>query len=255
MVDGTDSIDLNADLGEDDSAAGIARDIAIMDIVSSCNIACGGHAGSPETMRAMLVAAKAKGVSAGGHPSYPDRENFGRKSIAIEAAALEASVIEQLARIKTIAAETGTSLTHLKPHGALYNDAQDDEALSDILVKIARAEGLALVGMADSVMQQKAGERCVRFIAEAFIDRLYNGHSRLVPRTEAGAVIAKDAERVQQGLALALGKPIAMAGNQSKIIPTQTLCLHSDSDGALATAKIMRRALEHAGFSIAAPNL
>ncbi|MEH6756313.1 MAG: 5-oxoprolinase subunit PxpA [Parasphingorhabdus sp.] len=246
-------VDLNADLGEDESVAGMARDIAIMDIVSSCNIACGGHAGSIKTMRAMLTAAKEKNISAGAHPSYPDRANFGRRSMDIHPTALTASLWEQLATIKAIAAETAINLTHLKPHGALYNDAQDKEALADILVEIARTEKLALVGMAGSVIHQKANKSGVRFIAEAFIDRRYTDRSRLQSRTENGAVIADDADRIEQGLSLAQGKAIATAGEQSVIIHAETLCLHSDSDGALATAKVIRRALERENISIAAP--
>ncbi|MEP2102097.1 MAG: 5-oxoprolinase subunit PxpA [Parasphingorhabdus sp.] len=250
----TTAIDLNADLGEDDSPEAMARDVAIMDIISSCNIACGGHAGSAETMRAMLVAAKAKGVSAGSHPSYPDRENFGRKSMEIDPAHLANSLLEQLAAINAAASAVQAEITHLKPHGALYNDAQDNEVLADILVEIARAEKLALVGMADSIIQRKAKKSGLRFIAEAFIDRQYSERCRLVPRTEAGAVIGDDAARVEQGLALARGEPIATAGNQSKIIAAETLCLHSDSDGALATATSMKLALELEGISIAAPS-
>ncbi len=249
----TVTIDLNADLGEDDSAEAMARDIAIMDVVSSCNIACGGHAGSLKTMRAMLVAAKEKGVSAGAHPSYPDRANFGRQSMTIEPAKLKASLLEQVEAIKAVAKEVAADITHLKPHGALYNDAQDDEILADILVEVTRMEKLALVSMAGSTLHQKAAKNGVRFIAEAFIDRQYTQHSRLVSRTEAGAIIANDAERVKQGLALVKGQPITAAGNTPKIIPAETLCLHSDSDGALETAKAMRRALELEGISIAAP--
>ncbi len=249
----TFSIDLNADLGEDDSAEAMARDIAIMDVVSSCNIACGGHAGSPKTMRAMLEAAKEKGVSAGAHPSYPDRANFGRQSITIEPAILKASLLEQVEAIKAVAKDVAVDITHLKPHGALYNDAQDDEILADILVEIAHMENLALVSMAGSTLHQKAAKSGVLFIAEAFIDRQYTQHSRLVSRTEAGAIIANDAERVKQGLALVKGQPITTADNTPKIIPAETLCLHSDSDGALETAKAMRRTLELEGISIAAP--
>ena len=249
----TDTIDLNADLGEDESTNGIARDIAIMDIVTSCNIACGGHAGSPETMRAMLAAAKAKGVSAGAHPSYPDRTNFGRTSMAMGPDRLKASVMEQMEAIEAIAIDVGNRLTHLKPHGALYNDAQDDAVLADILVSIAQAKNLALVGMGASVIRRKAGEQGVRFIAEAFIDRQYTQHSRLVPRSIKGAVIYDGDERVKQGLALAQGKPVVTAENQSTIIQAETLCLHSDSDGALDTAREIRSALERAGIVIAAP--
>lgn len=252
MVAVTKAIDLNADLGEDGSADGIARDIAIMDIVSSCNIACGGHAGSAKTMRTMLIAAKAKGVAAGAHPSYPDRANFGRTSMEIDPSRLKTSLLEQVAAIKGIAAELDTEITHLKPHGALYNDVQDDDVLADIVVAIAQTEKLALVGMSGSTLHQKANENDVRFVAEAFIDRRYTKQSRLVPRTEDGAVIANDAHRVQQGLALAQGNPIAV-DSPSQIIPADTLCLHSDSDGALVTAKAMRHALELESISIAAP--
>ncbi|WP_337658385.1 5-oxoprolinase subunit PxpA [Sphingorhabdus sp. Alg231-15] len=246
------TIDLNADLGEAETTDGMARDIAIMDIVSSCNIACGGHAGSPKTMRAMLTAAKEKAVSAGAHPSYPDRENFGRVSMIIDPEDLKASIWEQLRRIKSIAAEIGVSITHLKPHGALYNDAQDSDSLAELLVGIAHGAQLPLVGMADSVIEAKAKQSGVHFIAEAFIDRRYTEYSRLVPRTEQNAVIADDAARIGQGLALAQALPIEVSGDQPRTIKTETLCLHSDSEGALATAAAMRQALENEGFSIAA---
>jgi UPF0271 protein len=153
------SIDLNADLGEDESPDGIARDIAIMDIVSSCNIACGGHAGSPQTMRIMLAAAKARQIAPGAHPSYPDRSNFGRQSMAIAIEELEACLASQVLEITTIAEEVGVPLTHLKPHGALYNDAQDDPDLASLLVELATRNSLALVGMPGSLIQKMAMER------------------------------------------------------------------------------------------------
>lgn len=249
----TGTIDLNADLGEDESVGGIARDIAIMDVISSCNIASGGHAGSPETMRAMLVAAKAKGVSAGAHPSYPDRANFGRTSMVMDFGSLKTSIMEQMESIEAIANHTAVQITHMKPHGALYNDAQDDETLAGMLVSIARAKSLALVGMGASIMGRIANESGVRFITEGFIDRQYTELSRLVPRSQKDAVICGDAERIQQGLALAKREAIATAGGQRTVILAETLCLHSDSDGALATAKEIRRALERAGIEIAAP--
>ncbi len=245
------TIDLNADLGEAETTDGMARDIAIMEIVSSCNIACGGHAGSPTTMRAMLAAAKEKAVSAGAHPSYPDRENFGRVSMTIRSEDLQASILEQLQRIKSLAAEIGVSITHLKPHGALYNDAQDSDGLAELLVEIARGEQLPLIGMAGSVVEKKSKENDVRFITEAFIDRRYTEHSRLVPRAEQNAIIPDDAARIEQGLALAQTLPITVSGNQPRTIKAETLCLHSDSDGALATAIAMRHALENEGISIA----
>ncbi len=247
----TSVIDLNADLGEDESPAGIARDIAIMDIVSSCNIACGGHAGSPGTMQTMLSAAKSRSIAPGAHPSYPDRVGFGRKSMDISLADLEISLTEQLHDITAIAAaDVGVSLTHIKPHGALYNDAQDDPELSTLLVDMASRTGLALVGMPGSLMQQKAVRNDIAFIAEAFIDRLYTDKGRLVPRSEAGAVIANDNDRIRQGISLATGTPFVAQNGTLLTVDAQSLCLHSDSDGALETAERMRLALEKAGIAI-----
>ncbi|WP_417621418.1 5-oxoprolinase subunit PxpA [Parasphingorhabdus sp.] len=246
----TPVIDLNADLGEDESPEGIARDIEIMEIVSSCNIACGGHAGSPETMRTMLMAAKSKGVAAGAHPSYPDRAGFGRKSMDIPLTELESSLTEQLRRIVAIAADVGTMLTHIKPHGALYNDAQDNSMLSNLLVDMADRSGLALIGMAGMQIQKTATAKSIAFIGEAFVDRQYTSTGRLVSRSEVGAVISQEKERLRQGLSLAQGLPFPARDGVHLTVEAQTLCLHSDSDGALETAKQMRRALEKAGITI-----
>ena len=246
----TSKIDLNADLGEDDSPAGIARDIAIMDIVSSCNIACGGHAGSAEVMRTILSAAKSRSVAPGAHPSYPDRAGFGRKTMDIALVELEDSLSRQLQDITTIAADVGVPLTHFKPHGALYNDAQDDPDLATLLVNMADRADLALVGMPGSLIQQTAVDQGISFIAEAFIDRQYSRKGRLVPRSEAGAVIADEEHRIQQGLCLATATPFPAQGDVPLTIEAQTLCLHSDSDGALETARRMRAALEQDGIMI-----
>tara|TARA_R110000824_G_scaffold12043_2_gene52966 strand:+ start:3868 stop:4626 length:759 start_codon:yes stop_codon:yes gene_type:complete len=243
-------IDLNADLGEDESPAGIMRDIAIMDVVSSCNIATGGHAGSLKSIRTMLTAAKANAIAPGAHPSYPDRAGFGRTSMDISLADLETSLTEQLRAIAVIAAEVGVSLTHIKPHGALYNDAQDNPKLSSLLVDIATRARLPLVGMAGSLIQRKASEQKIAFIAEAFIDRRYSEKGRLVPRSEAGAVIADEDDRIQQGLCLAKGTALTTQNGTPLTVETQSLCLHSDSNGALETAKKMRMTLEQAGISI-----
>lgn len=243
-------IDLNADLGEDESPAGIARDIAIMDVVSSVNIACGGHAGSSEIMRTMLAAAKSRSVAPGAHPSYPDRAGFGRKTMDISLANLESSLTEQLHAIAAIAAEIGVMLTHVKPHGALYNDAQDDPELSTLLVDMAAKSNLPLVGMPGSLLQQKAAERGIVFIAEAFIDRRYTDKGRLVPRSEAGAVIADEDDRIHQGLCLVKGTALTTQDGTPLTVEAQSLCLHSDSDGALETAKKMRLALEKSGIVI-----
>jgi len=246
----TSVIDLNADLGEDESPEGTERDIAIMDIVSSCNIACGGHAGSPASMRTMLAAAKIRHIAAGAHPSYPDRDGFGRRSMNLRLEELEACLASQLQDIAAIAAEVGISLSHLKPHGALYNDAQDDRKLAEMLVKMAGTASLAVVGMPGSIVQEMALEQKIAFIAEAFIDRRYTAAGRLVPRSEAGAVIADEDDRIGQGLALATGTALAAQDGSPLFLKADSLCVHSDSDGALKTAINMRLALEKAGITV-----
>jgi len=245
-------IDLNADLGEDESAEGIARDLAMMDIISSCNIACGGHAGSPENMKRMLMAAKAAGVAAGAHPSYPDRKNFGRISLNLSMPELRDTLEAQLKIIRTISSQAGVKLTHIKPHGALYNDAQDREDLTDLLIGLAASNDLPLVGMPETLLQEKATYSGVLFIAEAFIDRRYTDAARLVPRSENRAVIDDESERLLQGTALASGYPIVSNNGHSIDIKAQTLCLHSDSTDALETAQAMRTKLEDANIAIKA---
>lgn len=247
------SIDLNADLGEDETQKGIARDLKMMRIVSSCNIACGGHAGSAENISRMLKAAKNESVAAGAHPSYPDRKNFGRVSMEIEPAALQKSLEQQTQLIADIASDSGTRLTHLKPHGALYNDAQDDEILSNLLCRLAKYYGLTLVGMGSSTMESIAKKSSIDFISEAFIDRRYLSNGRLTPRSFEGAVIADEQARLDQGLALACGDNITDNLDQQISVSAQTLCLHSDSEGALKTADSMRVLLESKGITIKAP--
>lgn len=249
------SIDLNADLGEDQTPAGIARDIAMMDIVSSCNIACGGHAGSPELAARMLDAAARHHVSAGAHPSYPDRQNFGRVSMKIAPEHLADSLHEQVQILVDAARQTAVMVTHIKPHGALYNDAQDNEILSHILAHLAGEFELPLVGMAPSVIQNVADDQGIGFVAEAFVDRRYDDRGRLVSRKEPGAVIADQNQRLAQGLALAQERPIKTANGLEMQIPADTLCLHSDSDGALETARSMRDELTRNRIEIAAHTL
>lgn len=168
----------------------------------------------------------------------------------ISLADLEASLTQQLQDITTIAADVGVPLTHIKPHGALYNDAQDDPQLSTLLVDLADRANLALVGMPGSLVQQQAIDKGISFIGEAFIDRQYRSNGRLVPRSETGAVIADEGARIDQGIALATGTPFPAQNQTVLTIEAQTICLHSDSDGALETAKRMRAALEQAGIMI-----
>lgn len=236
------TIDLNADLGEFDDAQALARDIAIMDYVSSVNIACGGHAGSDRTMAMMLEASAEAGVAAGAHPSYPDRANFGRKSMQIGDDELLAALSGQIEVLKRHAQAAGVTLTHVKPHGQLYNDATDNAHLAGLLAEVIRdtLPNAAYVGLAGSEMADAARDAGLHFIAEGFADRRYDARGRLVPRSEAGAVLESGNERIDQALVLARGGRI------------DSICLHSDSDGALASARDIRAALDIEGIKVAA---
>ncbi len=248
------SIDLNADLGEYDEPGALARDRAIMTEVSSANIACGGHAGNDRTMLEMLEASAAAGVAAGAHPSYPDRENFGRTSIMMSDEALSATLFQQILALKRHADAMGIKLKHVKPHGQLYNDAADAPRLAELIAKVI-AQTLpdaAYVGLAGSEMAVAARAAGQAFVAEGFADRRYDARGRLVSRKEAGAVLENGAERIEQALDLARGDPIH--SNEGKLIAldVDSICLHSDSDGALASARDIRAALDKAGITVAA---
>ena len=229
------AIDLNADLGEGDP-----HDVELLAIVSSCNIACGGHAGDDASMRETIAAAIANGVAIGAHPSYPDRAGFGRRSAYLGGDELRVSLFEQINALISAADEQGATLTHVKPHGALYNDAVNDRKLADLVAGCvaAKVPGAAFVGLPDSEMQRAAYRHSLNFVAEGFIDRAYQDDGQLVPRSEPGAV--------HKGLELILPQAISLVGK------VDTLCIHGDTPGAVAAAAAVREALESQGVEIRA---
>lgn len=241
------AIDLNADMGEYADAAQRAIETALMPFVSSCSIACGGHAGTETTMRETARLAKAHGVSAGAHPSYPDRDNFGRRSLAAPAAELASSLQTQIAALKSVLDAEGMKLAHVKPHGALYNDAAKDITLARLVA--TAAAGAVLVGPPGSMLETAAKELHAPFAAEGFVDRLYLKSGALTPRSQPGAVIADTAVRARQALAIARNEKIAAADGELTL-SVVTLCIHSDSPGAVDTARAVRDALDANGFSI-----
>lgn len=242
-------IDLNADMGEYSSAEGAACEHALMAYLSSCSIACGGHAGDEASMRATIDCARAHNVSIGAHPSYPDRENFGRQSLEIETALLRRALMEQLTRF--IAIPGGGRPAHVKPHGALYNDASRNDALALLIAGCVRrlAPQAALMGPPASALERAAKAENLAFIPEGFVDRLYLEDGALAPRNAPGAVIASIEARASQALAIARGEPVKTTGG-ALIVNARSLCIHSDSAGAVETAKAVREALLAAGCRI-----
>ena len=228
-------IDLNADLGE-----GEPHDVELLAIVSSCNIACGGHAGDDSSMRETIAAAIANNVAIGAHPSYPDRAGFGRRSAYLGGDELRVSLFEQINALISTAEDQGATLTHVKPHGALYNDAVNDRKLADLVAGCVAATvpGAAFVGLPDSEMQRAAYRHSLNFVAEGFIDRAYQDDGQLVPRSEPGAV--------HKSLELILPQAVSLVGK------VETLCIHGDTPGAVEAAAAVRGALEKQGVEIRA---
>ena len=245
-------IDLNADLGE-----GAPCDEQLLQIVSSANIACGGHAGDAETMALTIRSAIANGVAVGAHPGYPDRDGFGRESGFMRGDALYESLTEQVTALADIAAELGTRLAHVKPHGALYNDAVHNRDLADVIARVtAEAPGEpAFMGMANTELEFAADRHGLTFIAEAFVDRAYEPDGTLVSRKEPGAVHESLSVATTQAVRLAeSGEATARTGEVVNV-RADTLCIHGDTPGAAEKARAVRDVLESHGVEIRAHTL
>lgn len=246
------TIDLNSDLGEGDP-----HDEELLKIVSSANIACGGHAGDVETMAQTVRSAIANGVAVGAHPGYPDREGFGRESGFMEGDALYESLTGQVTALADIAAQMGARLAHVKPHGALYNDAVRDRELADIIARVtAEAPGEpAFMGMADTELEFAARRHGLVFVAEAFVDRAYEHDGTLVSRKEPGAVHEDMAVATTQAVRLAEdGRTTARNGDEVSV-RADSLCIHGDTPGAAEKARAVRDVLESHGVEIRAHTL
>ena len=241
-------MDLNADVGE-----GVGQDPKLIPLITSANVACGSHAGDPETMRATVVLARDHGVAVGAHPSYPDRQGFGRRPMALSGAEVEACVSIQVRALAEIATLEGVTLRHVKPHGALYNVAAQDAAVADA---IARAVGrlnrsLVLVGLAGSELIA-AGQRAGLATAhEAFADRGYRADGTLMPREEPGSVIHEADAVVPRAIAMVLDGMVTAVDGRRVPLHVDTLCLHGDTEGAAALAARLRQGLIDAGIVLA----
>jgi len=246
------TIDLNADLGEGDP-----HDEELLQIVSSANVACGGHAGDTETMVQTIRSAIANGVAIGAHPGYPDREGFGRQSGFMTGDALYESLTVQVTALADMAAQMGARLAHVKPHGALYNDAVKDSDLADIIARVtAETPGdLAFVGMANTELELAAERHGLRFIAEAFVDRAYEPDGTLVSRKEPGAVHEDMAVATTQAVRLAEDGRVTARNGDEIAVRADTLCIHGDTPGAAEKAKAVRDVLESHEVEIRAQTL
>lgn len=242
-------IDMNADLGEGDT-----NDEELLQIVSSCNIACGGHAGDAGSMATTVRAAVVNGVCVGAHPGYPDRKGFGRVSGFLAGDTLYEALTGQVTALADIAAQFGTRLTHVKPHGALYNDAIANRGLADVIARvIAETPGApGFMGMANTELQFAADRHGLEFIAEAFVDRAYEADGTLVSRAEPGAVHENLSVVTAQAVGLAEAGLVTARNGDVIRVRADTLCIHGDTPGAAEAARAVRDVLESHGVEVRA---
>jgi UPF0271 protein len=245
------SIDLNSDLGE-----GEPSENELLKFVSSASIACGFHAGDPSSMTGSILAARAAGVAVGAHPSFFDRENFGRKELPVSTNEVFALVAYQVGAFLGIATSLGVRPNHVKPHGALYNMAARDPALADAVAHglLAVDRSLLLFAPSGSALA-RAGEAVgLRIVREVFADRNYQPDGSLVPRTQPNALLHDAGEAGERVLRM-LREEVVRAVDGSDIpIEADTICVHGDTEDAVAFVKNLRAQLAAAGIAVTAPS-
>ncbi|KQQ94731.1 hypothetical protein ASF62_07400 [Leifsonia sp. Leaf325] len=243
-------MDLNCDLGE-----GVGDDAALFPLITSANIACGFHAGDAETIAESCRLAVLNGVAIGAHPSYNDREGFGRRELEVDDATLLIEWSVQIDAVRVAAAEAGGVLAYVKPHGALYNRLQVDDHLARLFSSVmAEANGgdtdVALLGLPDSALERASTREGIDYVPEAFADRAYLPDGSLAPRSLPGALIADVDLVAERAVAIARGHGIRAIDGSRITIRASSLCVHGDTPGAPALAAAVREALADANVDI-----
>ena len=246
-------IDLNCDLGESFGNYRIGEDEAIMPLITSANIACGLHAGDPAVMDKTVKLAQTYEVNVGAHPGYPDLQGFGRRNMDLGPEEIEQYILYQLGALAAFAKAHHVEMVHVKPHGALYNQAAANHSIASAIAKAVAwfSSQLILVGLAGSLLIEAGIEAGLRTGNEAFPDRAYNPDGSLRSRRLPGAVLDDPVEVANHALTLVRNGIIISAGSQTKTIPVDTLCLHGDHLLAVQNANALRSALESNGIMVA----
>lgn len=241
------SIDINADIGE-----GIGNEADLMPLLSSCNIACGGHAGNVETMRFCVNLAKKYKVKIGAHPSFPDVENFGRKEINMSCAALYQSVKNQIKELMNVIREEYGALHHVKPHGALYNLAAKDKTTAEVIVEVMKSIHLPLKLYVPygSVISEIAKKERIPITYEVFADRNYNEDLSLVSRTNANAIITDVKKMTSHIQNIILYQKVTSINGVEVPIKAETICVHGDNPEAIKLIKNLQQNLINLGVEI-----
>lgn len=244
-------IDVNCDCGESFGSWTIGADEALLNYVTSANIACGAHAGDPDVMRQTVRLARARGVFVGAHPGYPDLAGFGRRVIPMTPEQIANSVLGQIGALAAIARAEGVVLTHVKPHGALYNYAAQTPAVATAIAEAVAAvdRRMILVGLAGSALVTAGQAAGLHVAREAFADRAYEADGTLRARSLPGALIEDPQQAVAQAIAIVHGAVRAYDGTHVPLT-ADTLCLHGDTPDAPARAAVLREGLRTAGIMI-----
>lgn len=242
-------VDLNADLGE-----GAGHDDELLELVSSASIACGFHAGDPVSILASIRAARKRGVAIGAHPSFADRENFGRREVALPAAEVFAIVAYQLGAFHTLAIAADARVNHVKPHGALYNMAARDGKLAEAIAHavLATDSSLLLFAPGESALERAAQSAKLRVVREVFADRNYLADGSLVPRTRPDALLHDPEEAAVRVLRMLREGVVRSVDGKDVEVCAETICVHGDTPGAVEFARSLRESLEKNGVSIQA---
>jgi len=240
-------VDLNCDMGE-----GCGNDSELLDYVTSANIACGFHAGDEETMRRTAEAALAKGVAIGAHPSFPDRENFGRTKMHLSTQEVFDIVTEQVNAMRGICQGLETILNHVKPHGALYNMAADDAKLARAIADAVKSidPELVMYGLSGSYLISEAQKLGLKTSSEVFADRTYTADGKLTPRSQPNALIAGTGDAINQVLQMVNGGTVTATTGATVPIVAETVCIHGDGPHAVEFAKAIRTQLDREGIEV-----
>ncbi len=245
-------MDLNCDLGESFGAYQIGSDEAMMPLITSANIACGLHAGDPVVMQRTVQLAAQQGVRIGAHPGYPDLQGFGRRSLDLTLEEAAAFTLYQLGALAAFARLVGAEMTHVKPHGALYNQAARDASLAAVIARATAkfSRSLVLVGLAGSRLLSAGLDAGLRVAGEGFPDRAYEPDGSLRSRRLPGAILEDPADIAAQAIRLAREGVRVETGGEPRFWMVETLCLHGDHPRAVENARVVRAALKQAGVLI-----
>jgi UPF0271 protein len=248
------TIDLNCDMGESYGAWTMGADAEVMPHISSANVACGFHGGDPATIRKTVRLALDNGVAVGAHPSLPDIQGFGRRAMKISPQDMYDLVVYQAGAVEGFARAAGSRLHHIKCHGALYNMAATDDALSEAMARAARDLGNVMIyALSNSRMIAMVKKLGIPVAGEVFADRGYSDDGTLAPRDKPGGMIEDAAKSVKQALAMVEEGYVTSLSGKRVPVAADTMCLHGDQPGAAAFAKALRKAFSDRSISVAAP--